>query len=170
MILLASTQLCEIEEIVTRIVEDISRSFHFQNLDVFVTPSIGISIFPEDGQDYDTLMTKADSAMYLAKENGKNTFQFFTKEINHSIIEKKTLETELRQAILSNQLVLHYQPQIDMVTGHITGLEALVRWNHPTKGMISPAQFIPLAEESGLIIPLGQWVLGNGMCPSKKMA
>lgn len=167
-ILLASTQIAEIESIATRIIKDISQSFHFQNLDVFVTPSIGISIFPEDGQDFDTLMTKADTAMYLAKDNGNNTFQFFTKEINHSLVEKRTLETELRQALLSNQLVLHYQPQIDMGTGYITGLEVLIRWNHPTKGMISPAQFIPLAEESGLIIPLGQWVLKTACAQGKK--
>ncbi len=167
-ILLASKSLAEIEAIATCIIEEISRSFHFKNLDVFVTPSIGISIFPEDGQDYDTLMTKADTAMYLAKENGNRTFQFFTQEINHSLVEKKTLETELRQALLSNQFVLHYQPQIDMATGHITGLEALIRWVHPTKGMISPAQFIPLAEESGLIIPLGQWVLETACAQSKK--
>ena len=167
-ILLASTQHHEVEAIATRILEDISRSFQFGNHDVYVTPSIGISNFPEDGQDYDTLMTKADSAMYLAKENGKNTYQFFTQEMHREMIEKTTLERELRYALPSNQLTLHYQPQIEMDSGELIGLEALIRWQHPVKGLISPAHFIPIAEESGLIIPLGQWVLETACAQAKR--
>ena len=167
-ILLASTQHHEVEAIATRILEDISRAFQFGNHDVYVTPSIGISNFPEDGQDYDTLMTKADSAMYLAKENGKNTYQFFTQEMHREMIEKTTLERELRYALPSNQLTLHYQPQIEMDSGELIGLEALIRWQHPVKGLISPAHFIPIAEESGLIIPLGQWVLETACAQAKR--
>ena len=167
-ILLTSTQHHEVEAIATRILEDISRAFQFGNHDVYVTPSIGISNFPEDGRDYDTLMTKADSAMYLAKENGKNTYQFFTQEMHRKMIEKTTLERELRYALSSNQLTLHYQPQIEIDSGELIGLEALIRWQHPVKGLISPAHFIPIAEESGLIIPLGQWVLETACAQAKR--
>jgi len=108
-----------------------------------------------------TLTKNADMAMYLAKEDGKNGFRFFTKEIKTQSIERLTLESALRRALERDQFCLHYQPKIDMASGQITGVEALLRWNHPELGTVSPGQFIPLAEETGLIIQLGLWVLNE---------
>lgn len=167
-ILLTSTHISEVERIATRIVENISQSFSFENLEVFVTPSIGISLFPKDGDDYDTLMSSADSAMYVSKDNGKGTYAFFTEKLHHDMLEQTTLEIDLRQSLHNNQFELYYQPQVDLKTSKVTGLEALIRWNHPEKGMISPARFIPIAEETGLIISIGQWVLETACAQAKK--
>jgi len=124
-----------------------------------VTASIGIGMFPNDGEDAETLMRNADIAMHHAKGNGRNRYQFFAQQMNQSAFERLTLENDLRLALEREEFELHYQPKIDIEAGCVSGMEALVRWRHPEQGMVSPAKFIPLAEESGLIVPLGVWIL-----------
>jgi diguanylate cyclase (GGDEF)-like protein/PAS domain S-box-containing protein len=124
-----------------------------------VTASIGLSIYPADGQDAETLIKDADTAMYQAKQSGRNNYQFFRTSMNARSAERQSIEEGLRHALERNEFVLHYQPKIDLKTGAITGAEALVRWQHPDLGLVSPLQFVPIAEECGLILPIGQWVL-----------
>jgi diguanylate cyclase (GGDEF)-like protein/PAS domain S-box-containing protein len=124
-----------------------------------VNGSIGISIYPEDGDNAESLIQNADIAMYHAKESGRNTFQFFTAEMNRKAVERQSLEVRLRSALKTNEFVLHYQPRIDLKTGEITGCEALIRWNRGDDPIVFPDQFIPVAEECNLIIPIGRWVI-----------
>jgi diguanylate cyclase (GGDEF)-like protein/PAS domain S-box-containing protein len=124
-----------------------------------VTCSIGLATFPGDGDDAETLLMNADIAMYQAKESGRDTFQFYTTEMNEMARERRLLQEGLRAAIANNEFTLLYQPQVDLKTGAIFAVEALVRWQHPQLGVVQPARFIPMAEESGLIVPLGDWVL-----------
>jgi EAL domain-containing protein (putative c-di-GMP-specific phosphodiesterase class I) len=124
-----------------------------------VSCSIGVSVYPRDGRDSDTLMMNADAAMYRAKETGKNNCQFYTHEMNASMEEKLVLMEGLRKALDENQLSLAYQPKVELASGRVFGAEALLRWRHPERGDIRPDQFIALAEESGLILPIGEWVL-----------
>ena len=123
--------------------------------------SIGIAIYPDDGDDFDTLLQKADTAMYHAKEAGRNSHRFFTEQMNQRVVEHLSLETNLRRALENKEFVLHYQPQMDLGEGRIIGVEALIRWNSPEHGLVSPARFIPVAEDSGLIVPIGAWVLNE---------
>jgi diguanylate cyclase (GGDEF)-like protein len=125
--------------------------------------SIGVSLYPIDGTDFSTLLRHADTALYHAKESGRNTYRFFTEEMNVANLERMELEGHLRHAIEASQLSLHYQPQVDLYTGQIVGAEALLRWNHPQLGEVPPSRFIPVAEASGLIIPIGAWVI-NEVC------
>jgi len=135
--------------------------------ELFVTASIGITLYPEDGNDFESLLKCANIAMYRAKELGKSNYEFFTKELNAEVLEKLELKNRLRHAIKSREFRIFYQPQISMETGEIVGMEALVRWAHPEKGMISPIKFIPLAEETGLIVPLGNIILYEACIQNK---
>jgi EAL domain-containing protein (putative c-di-GMP-specific phosphodiesterase class I) len=123
-----------------------------------VNASIGISIYPEDGQDPETLVKTADIAMYQAKANGRNNFKFFEQEMNVRAVERQSIEEDLRGALERQEFVLEYQPKVDLQTGAITGAEALIRWQHPQRGLVSPQTFIPVAEDSGMILPIGMWV------------
>jgi diguanylate cyclase (GGDEF)-like protein/PAS domain S-box-containing protein len=127
--------------------------------DLHVNGSIGISIFPDDGYDAETLIKCADTAMYDAKENARKTYQFFKPDMNVRAVERESLEAHLRRALERHEFVLHYQSKIDLDTGAISGAEALIRWLHPKRGLLRPAQFVPIAEDCGLIVPIGRWVL-----------
>ena len=142
-----------------RILQAVAEAHPIDQHDLHVTASIGVSVYPDDGQDAETLIKNADTAMYQAKENGRQSYQFFKPAMNVRAVERQSIEENLRRALERQEFALHYQPKINLRTGEISGAEALLRWMHPVRGPVSPAQFIPVAEDCGLILPIGQWVL-----------
>ncbi len=142
-----------------RMLEAVAEPHPIDHHDLHVTASIGVSVCPEDGSDAATLIKNADTAMYQAKENGRQSYQFFKPAMSVRAIERQSIEENLRRALERQEFTLHYQPKINIKSGEITGAEALIRWTHPVRGPVSPAQFIPVAEDCGLILPIGNWVL-----------
>jgi diguanylate cyclase (GGDEF)-like protein len=147
--------------IAEKVLESLSRPFLLEGHEVFISSSIGIATFPKDGEDEATLLKHADSAMYHAKGRGKGHYQFYAEEMNELALERLSMVNDLHRALARSEFVLHYQPQVNLKSGKITGVEALVRWQHPQKGMIPPMKFISVAEDTRLILPLGEWVLHN---------
>jgi diguanylate cyclase (GGDEF)-like protein len=142
-----------------RMLQSIANAHSVGRYELHITASIGLSVYPDDGLDAETLVKNADTAMYQAKENGRHGYQFFKASMNVRAVERQSIEESLRRALERQEFALHYQPIININTGEITGAEALIRWTHPVRGQVSPAQFIPIAEDSGLILPIGNWVL-----------
>jgi len=142
-----------------KLMGSLTEPFHLEERQIAISTSVGIALYPQDGTDPTTLLRNADAAMYRAKEEGRNTYRFYTEELTRNAFERVSLENDLRQAIAKGELLLLYQPQVDLRNNRFIGVEALVRWQHPKLGMVSPIKFIPMAEECGLIHPIGDWVL-----------
>lgn len=148
-------------QVVEKILASFSRPFLLNGQELAISLSVGVSVFPDDAEDFDSLLKMADTAMYYAKEAGRNTYRFFDQRMNVNAVERLLIANGLRRALAQNEFVLHFQPQMDIASGRVTGAEALVRWQSPDAGLIMPGRFISVAEESGLIVPLGEWVLNE---------
>ena len=153
--------------IAQKILNALSVAFYIDGHEIHMTSSIGIAFYPLDADDMDNLIKKADVAMYHAKEQGGNSFKFYMEDMNINNLERLMLENDLRKALVNNELTVYYQPLVDQNTGQVTSLEALIRWHHPTRGMLYPDKFIPIAEETGLIIPIGEWALKTACTQTK---
>jgi diguanylate cyclase (GGDEF)-like protein len=151
-----------------KLLDAISQPMVIEGHELYVTTSIGIARSPEDGSDAETLLKRADGAMYRAKEAGRNNFQFATSASMETTSERLLIERSLHHAFERQEFVVHYQPMTNLLTGNIVGAEALIRWNHPERGLIAPDDFIPIAEECGLILPIGEWVLRTAVNQMKE--
>ena len=147
------------QRVAGKVAQAFDQPFHIGQHELTLGCSVGVALYPQDGRDFDALVQSADMAMYGAKQEGRNTYRFFTSQMQAQSMRALELENALRRALERDQLSLHYQPQVDAATSKVVGVEALLRWQHPELGMVSPAEFIPVAESSGLILPIGQWVL-----------
>ncbi|MBM4761402.1 EAL domain-containing protein [Bacillus sp. B15-48] len=168
LIALLNKNVQEVSVLAEQIVDCFVRPIQIEQYEIYTTPSIGISFYPQNGKDVDSLVKKADAAMYQAKKNGTNRYEFYDSTEGKKAFEKFEIEMDLHKALKQQEFQLFYQPKLDLVTGKIIAVEALIRWQHPEKGQISPAEFIPLAEETGLIIPIGEWALRTA-CLQNKM-
>jgi diguanylate cyclase (GGDEF)-like protein/PAS domain S-box-containing protein len=151
-----------------RLVDTLAEPFTIEGNEIFCSGSVGVSLYPEDGGDVDTLLMNADAAMYRAKARGRGGFQLYDKSMNECALDDLRMETRLRRAIERDEFILHYQPRIDVLSGRIAGAEALIRWQHPERGLLAPAEFIPLVEQAGLVIPIGEWAIETACRQSAK--
>jgi diguanylate cyclase (GGDEF)-like protein len=149
----------QVAEVAKKLLETASRPFQLQGRDFEVTASVGVSLYPGDGKDAQTLLKNADIAMYLVKEQGKNSFRFYAPQMNVHLVERLSMESSLKRALERGELLLLYQPRVNVRDGQVTGVEALLRWQHPSQGMINPAEFVPLAEDAGLMSAMWEWVI-----------
>jgi diguanylate cyclase (GGDEF)-like protein len=158
-LVLPETEVIAAVHVAEKLMEIVRPLCHIEQYELLITVSIGIAMYPENGEDFETLSKCADVAMYRAKHDGRNCLRFFTAEMQIRSSRRQQLENELRRALERDQLSLHFQPQMSLQDNRIIGAEALLRWQHPELGRVSPAEFIPIAENSGLILPIGEWVL-----------
>ncbi len=159
----------EVARVAQRILDAVAAPFVLQGYETYVTASIGVAIFPDDGQSAEDLLKNADTAMYAAKDQGKNTFQFFDAAMNRTAHDRLVFEDDLRRALERREFTLLFQPRVDADTRAVVGFEALIRWNHRTRGLVAPADFIPLAEESGLIVPITEWLVGEACARARAL-
>ena len=167
LIALEISQPEDMARLAEKVISILHEPFHLYGHELYVTTSIGVTLYPSDAADAEALIKNADIALYRAKDLGRNNFQFFTGDMNAAMMQRLRLESAMRWAVERGEFMLHYQPQVDVVTGKIHGTEALIRWRHPEFGMVSPAQFIPLAEETGMIVQIGEWVLRTACAQAK---
>ncbi len=148
-----------VSQIATKLIESLERPYRVGDQELYITTSIGISLYPDDSRDASTLIKNADTAMYRAKDLGRNNYQFYSADMSARAFERLSLETSLRRALERSEFLLYFQPQVDLLSGEIIGAETLIRWQHPDLGIVSPIKFVPLLEDTGLIVPVGEWVL-----------